>query len=251
MNRRHFLQASTAAAAFLTLAACGKQLGRNLPSYRYRLTLEVDTPTGLKTGSSVIEVQTSVNGELSIPNPKSASRSYRGEAVAVEIAPRKTLFALLQGADTRMWAVVPPVPQSVIMASPDGDQYIRNKTLIDEILALKGVHAIEHYRAPANQWRKPETPNLDQWPMLVTFDDEKNPTSVKLVDPEDLAATFGDGVKLRRITVETTDDAVTTGIERRLGPLGILKDQGLDRSLGVTSNPTLAQQLGYSDFVRR
>lgn len=53
--------------------------------------------------------------------------------------------------------------------------------------------------------------------MMVTFGDEADPTSVAEVDPDDLAATFGEGVKVKRITVELTDDPVTTGIEERLG----------------------------------
>lgn len=54
-------------------------------------------------------------------------------------------------------------------------------------------------------------------PMLVTFDELGDPTSVALVDPDDLASTFGEGYVLRRITVQMTDDPVTTGIEERLG----------------------------------
>ena len=37
------------------------------------------------------------------------------------------------------------------------------------------------------------------------------------IDPDDLAATFGEGVGLKRIAVQMTDDPVTTGIEQRLG----------------------------------
>lgn len=61
---------------------------------------------------------------------------------------------------------------------------------------------------------------LSAYPMLVTFTDLSDPTSVAEVDPDDLAATFGKGVRLKRITVQITDDPVTTGIEERLGWLG-------------------------------
>ena len=59
------------------------------------------------------------------------------------------------------------------------------------------------------------------YPMMVRFADESDPTSVALVDPDDLAASFGEGVSLRRITVELTDDPVTASIEDRLGWLGM------------------------------
>jgi hypothetical protein len=53
--------------------------------------------------------------------------------------------------------------------------------------------------------------------MLVTFTDITDPKSVQRVDPANLAASFGPGVKLKRIVVETTSERVTTGIQKRLG----------------------------------
>jgi hypothetical protein len=52
--------------------------------------------------------------------------------------------------------------------------------------------------------------------MLVTFEDLTDPSSVLAVNPDDLSATFGDGISLKRITVELTDDPVTHGIVQRL-----------------------------------
>jgi hypothetical protein len=90
----------------------------------------------------------------------------------------------------------------------------------------------------------------DKWPMLVTFTNLRDPMSVERVDPANLSAQFGEGVRLRRITVQVTDDDVTEGMEERLGQLGLQPGDGLDSTLGVTTHPTLAQQLGYSDFIR-
>lgn len=56
----------------------------------------------------------------------------------------------------------------------------------------------------------------DGRPMLVTFGDEADPMSIEKVDPQNLAANFGEGVSLKRITVQATDAPVTTGIEKRL-----------------------------------
>lgn len=41
-----------------------------------------------------------------------------------------------------------------------------------------------------------------QYPMLVTFDDITKPETVREVDPEDLAAVFGEGVRLKAVTLE-------------------------------------------------
>lgn len=59
-------------------------------------------------------------------------------------------------------------------------------------------------------------PERSAYPMLVTFSDLGDPASVERVDPDDLAASFGDGVRLKRVTVQMTDDPVTTGITTRL-----------------------------------
>ena len=66
--------------------------------------------------------------------------------------------------------------------------------------------------------------------MLVTFGDLDDPTSVSRVDPDDLAASFGEEVTLRRITVQMTDDRVTTGIEKRLPWLDQFRRRHFDGS---------------------
>ncbi|MEP3196791.1 MAG: hypothetical protein ABJO57_02900, partial [Lentilitoribacter sp.] len=52
------------------------------------------------------------------------------------------------------------------------------------------------------------------------------PTSVKEVDPANLAATFGPGYSLQSITLEITDDPVTEGeVEKVLGWLNDYKQK--------------------------
>ena len=67
-KRRDFLLSAICSTVAVALAGCGDVLGRDLPSYRYRLTVEVNTPEGLKTGSSVIEVESTTSGSLKLPD---------------------------------------------------------------------------------------------------------------------------------------------------------------------------------------
>ena len=83
------------------LAACG--FADDTPTYRYRLTVEVETPEGLRTGSSVIEVQTDVASKLSISTPGQVRTRVRGESVAVDLPGGKTLFALLRSEENVDW----------------------------------------------------------------------------------------------------------------------------------------------------
>ena len=55
-------------------------------------------------------------------------------------------------------------------------------------------------------------------PLLVTFTDIHDPTSVRQVDPHHLAAAFGPDFVLKAITLEITNEAVTRGrVEKVLG----------------------------------
>jgi hypothetical protein len=60
----------------------------------------------------------------------------------------------------------------------------------------------------------------DQLPMLVRFRDSKDPKTIEIVRPDELFRFFGNGVSLRRVTIEMTDDPITTGIEGLLPPYG-------------------------------
>ena len=71
-----------------------------------------------------------------------------------------------------------------------------------------------------------------------------------MVKPSEFSEFFGEGFSLRRITVARTEDKIVPVIASRLSKLGIEEGHGLDRSMGVTPNPSLAQRLSYSDFKR-
>jgi hypothetical protein len=94
---------------------------------------------------------------------------------------------------------------------------------------------------------------LKDLPVLVRFGNPKEPTSAALVDPLDLAASFGPGVTFKRAFVEVTDDPVTTGIEARLPWLKSSKlSERLfpapDPRLGSDQKPPLVRRLTYDDF---
>src|SRR5207253_11489286 len=90
-SRRAFLRLTGSFAIVPMLLACG---GESV-TYRYRMTVYVDTPAGPRSGSSVIEVV------YSPPVLMGHSQSdVRGEAVAVDL-PGGTLFALLRSPTDR------------------------------------------------------------------------------------------------------------------------------------------------------
>lgn len=173
------------------------------PDYRYRLTVEVETPEGVKTGSSVIEVQQSIGRTAMDGFGEQVFLRIRGEAVAVDLPDGRTLYALLRSGGDVEWAA-----RVIPFLSPDAE----DDNPLDDLLLLEGKKELPRKWSAQGPFN-----NVSAYPMMVTFGDEADPTSVAEVDPDDLAATFGKGVTLKRITAELTDDPVTSGIEARLG----------------------------------
>ena len=201
------IQAAWLALAASLLPGCTAAEDKT-PDYRYRLTVEVETPEGLKTGSSVIQVEQSLGGAASAGGLAGRQIYYkvRGEAVAVDLPGGRTLFALLRSGNDVEWSArVMQMLAPKIQGEPWAESF-------DNILSIKGAVEVPRMWPPVGILEE-----RSAYPMMVTFGDLADPTSVAVVDPDDLATTFGEGVTLRRITVELTDDPVTTGIEERLG----------------------------------
>ena len=198
MARRGVLGMLAGGAAAL-LSGCG--LFGN-PSYRFKMTVEVETPDGLKTGSSVYEVETTGSRDL-VAGGKGSRFTFRGEAVAVDLPDGRTLFALLKTVAMSGHDVLPV--SSMVAMDPDFDY--------DWMASTKKIASGDGIKSPA------DVP-AGYYPMLVTFTDIDDPKSVERLDP----ATIG----VKRIIVEVTDDPVTTGLEKRLGWLGEYYSKRLD-----------------------
>jgi hypothetical protein len=175
-----FARYLSAAICMVSLAACSP-----LPSYRYEITVEVDTPSGLRTGSSVIEVRARREPKL-LPGITGVGVSFEGEAAAVD---------LLEGVTSYGY------PQSIAL----------NLLTPEERAAIPELEA---GRVLSTVRRTAELPRR-AYPLLVTFRDPANPHTVEGVDPDNLTQ-FGSWVFLKRITISSTDKPVTEGIRMRL-----------------------------------
>ena len=199
MARRGVLGLVFAVASGVLLSAC-KPSKPPSSTYRFRMIVEVETPEGIKSGSGVLEAQGLRTNNLDTGGQGSRTK-LEGEAVAVDIAPGKTLFALLRMAGG---------------SSSDDNLSIMSMKAMDP--AYKNDRKVSAQRiASGDGITSPAEVRAADYPLLVTFADPADPTSVQRVDPANLAASFGPGVTLKRITVEVTKDPVTTGIEKRLG----------------------------------
>ena len=160
-------------------------------TYRYKMTVEVDTPAGPRTGSVVREVKWIPT--IPLLGDSKFSFKQRGEAVAVDLPGGEVVFVLLQadGYET-------------IRAGFGQGREFDVKKLLDEAQA---DHRVYDYPTLAVA----QAHNLS-FPAFVKFHDISDPTTIFAVDHTDL----GDGAALKRITMQATAEPVTNTIHRRL-----------------------------------
>lgn len=189
--------------AILAALVIGDQVRINRPGHKYRLTVEVETPEGLKSASGVMAVH--------------PDRSYsrgghtrtKGDAVWVDLGGGKNLVALLAHVD-----------KSVEL---DDMNYV----------ALRAYNAAAGGRRVSfNDMNRmsgivPVTGALI--PVLVTFTDPADPATARAVPPDGVEAALGKGFRLHGISAESVPNGawpldfggslgepVTRGIEAKL-----------------------------------
>jgi hypothetical protein len=227
MNLHFFLRITALLAIALTLFGCGKSA-----SFRYKLTLAVNTPEGVKRSTSVTEWGF---WEVSIP-ARGTPHKLRGEALYLDLGPgKKPLIALLT---------------SHLHAKPGGT--IWDWPGDDLLSRLYGPHGRDDFLGGISRlagMRGPRSIGPADLPDLVSFADVNDPKTVLEVDPNDLQATLGQGITWNAITLEMTDEPITTGIAKKLPwlPEYFQKNFRLDGSqLGGSKN--IANKLSWPDF---
>lgn len=171
---------------------------------RYRLTLEVETPEGLKTGSGVIEHIAHWNDGIlrGLGAGPGLAIATHGEAVIVDLGRRGLLLCTLMR-DT-------------------SNRKSQDELLLSTIFPFsEWGGSIENYGAFLGRLesRQPtrDVP-FERLPLLVRFRDPADPTSAERVEPANLAARLGAGVRLRRVTAQITDDPISPAVIRQKMP---------------------------------
>ena len=206
-GRCNFLHGSIALLLAISLAACGDRF----PDYSYKMTVHA----GGQEFSSVRHVE--VTEGMSI-----VSRKVTGQAVIIDRNGR-TYYALLSRPDNADYAgfvagmalrdQVPRVaPRSEVQQAIDEykeenspqDSFGDAAEFLQAMVEVEGAHDLPRTLPP-----RPGREPMQAWPMFVTFTDPTDPRTVREVSPESIG--------VDRITIEITDEDVTTGIEERLG----------------------------------
>jgi hypothetical protein len=189
--------------ALLAALVIGDQIRINRPAHKYRLTVEVETPEGRKSASSVLAVH---------PDRSYTRRGQTrtlGDAVFIDLGQGRNLVALLAHLDN-------------------------NKLVLDDInyVALRAYGAAAGKRVPFSEMSR-QTGTVpvkgEVIPLLISFADPARPDTARLVAPGDAESVLGPGSRIQGISAEVVPNGywpldfggalgepVTRGIEARL-----------------------------------
>ena len=169
--------------------------------FRYKMTVEVDTPAGVRSGASVHEIRARYRNHAGLA-PRSRTIDTTGEAVAVDLPGGQTLFVLAPGAESVQRAFDPEWKNDWVESA--------------KRIATEGTSEAVSLPVEANRDRTPSGLPRQTSGLLVRFRDTNRPETIEEVQPARLDEAFGEGFSLRRITVQLTEEPLTSGIERRL-----------------------------------
>lgn len=223
-----FIRFGALVAIVLCLAGCGRS-----ESFRYKLTLAVNTPDGVKRSSSVNEW---VFWEVSMP-ARGTPHKVHGEALYLDLGPgARPLVALLT-------SHLHPEPGGTVWDWPGDnmlDRLYHPNWRDDDFMEV--ISRLAKSRGPRRI-----TP--EELPNLVTFADINDPKSVIEVDPNNLQGTLGRDITWNEITFEMTDEPITKGIELKLPWINAYFQNNfrLDGT-AYGSSRELANMLSWSDF---
>jgi hypothetical protein len=198
------------------------------PAYQWRqkLTVTVETPEGLKSGSAVTEV--TVHHNRIFKDGAEWQTDLRGEAVVVDLGSNKFLFVLLGTADE---------PQSM--------ERLAQEIMFGQNTPRTGEEMYERIQATQGVMLVPES----LYPVFVTFENLNDPASVKPAFPAALDTTFGLGHKLRSVQIEVTEEVQTKlSVKALLGWLTNSPEPRLCKTTGTRTR--FCQGLEFGNFIR-
>lgn len=233
--RRDLLRGSVGM-AMLGLAGC-----ETIGVYRFRLTVEIDTPHGLRTGSSVMQVRYSLGVNFNGGGQQS-HEDLEGEGAYVDLGDGRNLVAVLGHPllGSLAWRRL-FLPADIFFPNQSGPQQLRD------------------LKASGGKMEGGADLTLDQSPSLVTFERPDDPASARVVYGEsigkvfdgtreretfvhidEIAQVFGPGYALRRMRTDIVPR--NTPITRQLGQrFPWLNDPNVMQNPGWMALPSLAR----------
>lgn len=200
-------------------------------NFRLDVTFEVDGKQ--VTGSGVQKLE--VRRTIPIIGAKQASWNVSGEAIAVDLPRRRTVFVLL----------AQPTVDGHFTYSVQG----RYDFLVVEACGLAEKRDNLSWAAFVRLVGRVSGTCEIQFkdlPVMVFFEDENDPSTVQRVHPDNMKTPFGHEVRFVSASLTIVDDPVSSGLGKRLSWLSSYPEPGLgDRSKRINNKFLAALRHGH------
>ncbi len=161
-------------------------------TWRYKITIEIETPEGIKSGSAVREVRAWKNAAKLI-NPDIREVTYRtfGEAVLIDLGENGVLFYPIDWDSNALLERAFPTSEKNSWSS------------------------VQHYKLLPNGLKAVQ----EGWISFIWLKDLTGADPMRRLDSKDFVNVFGDGFKLKQTVIEMTNDPVTWPLDDYLNRL--------------------------------
>jgi hypothetical protein len=154
------------------------RIGR--PDHKYRLTVEVETPAGVRSAAGILSVRP--NRNYGGTGSGSSVPQTTGDALLVDLGEGRNLVVLLAYGE-------------------DGSNFEDTSFLPTRLIGAKDRRI--SFRDIKNFAGAPPVPVPEaQWPVLMSFADLNDPKSARRVNANDIEPSFGKGYRLRGMSLE-------------------------------------------------
>lgn len=214
----------------------------NTYSWRYRMTVNIQTPEGIKTASTVRELYfPPADKDIYVRDNKGI---FRGEALEIDLGKRGVVFAIIED---------------------PGNEIIQINSLFRTVFPFVGEPTrkediLKHYDQLKNV--SGEVPPY-RYPVFIHFGDLSDPKTVRTVyqrksgsirdmqnvEIDKFAEIFGVGVSIKNIIIEMTDDNVQWKLHETLKWLNPQNHKSITRELGLSDSPVrVINGMGYRNL---
>ena len=192
---------------------------------RYRLTINIETPEGVKSGSAIQEIYYPPADTNNIYN-KSNRGIVSGEAVYIDLGKRGIIFAIMPAdRDDFLRLITDTFP--TVPAFSDNSQYPD---------LLKHYNDLRNVKADLQPW---------QYPILIGFKDINAPKTAECVyqikyldnrfihkvETDRLEEFYGEGVKIKNMTLEMTSDPLEWKLDDKLSWIETMDEKEITSAL--------------------
>lgn len=166
-------------------------------SYRMRMTVAIETPEGIKTGTTVHEMSVKYGAF------KSSGSYFEGESVVVDLGDRGVLFTLLEPRN-------PGREEAARLVNEENGKFVLKPEEYPEMVYYKTMKTplvMEVAHTTGTKIRREMSDFGNGWQDFYTH-----------FPIDHMEESFGKGVAIKEVVIESTKDPVTRGIVRKYLP---------------------------------